>query len=351
MKKKVLLGMSGGLDSSVSALLLLQQGYDVLGATMRLRPEQFDPMHAQQKDIEDAAAVCSVLGIPHIELDFIEPFTREVLNYFTDEYFCGRTPNPCIACNRNLKFGLLLDYALAHGCDAIATGHYADIRYDSTLGRWLLRKTPSRKDQSYVLYHLTQRQLSHTLFPMLSLEKAEARALAEQYRLPVAQKPDSQDICFIPDGNYAVFLERYTGRKAKTGPFVDEQGNILGEHRGVTHYTIGQRKGLGAAFGKPMYVTRINSVDNTVTLGEEGSQYASTLIADDVNFIPFDKLTHSLSAMVKARYQAPPAPAVLHPLENGSIRVQFETPQRSVTPGQAAVFYQNDLVLGGGTIR
>lgn len=350
MKKKVLLGMSGGLDSSVSALLLLQQGYDVLGATMRLRPERFDPAHAQQKDIEDAAAVCKVLGIPHIELDFTKQFSRKVLDYFTGEYFCGRTPNPCIACNRNLKFGLLLDYALEHNCDYIATGHYASVSYKKELGRWLLSRVPSRKDQSYVLYHLTQRQLSHTLFPMRSLEKAKARALAEQYHLPVAQKPDSQDICFIPDGDYTAFLECYTGRKAKTGPFLDEQGNILGEHRGVTHYTIGQRKGLGIAFGKPMYVTRINAVDNTVTLGEEGSQYASTLIAGDVNFIPFDKPPHVLPAMVKVRYQAPPAPAVLYPLPDGNVRVDFETPQRSVTPGQAAVFYQDDLVLGGGTI-
>lgn len=350
MKEKVLLGMSGGLDSSVSALLLQQQGYDVLGVTMRLRPERLDPAHAQEKEIEDAAKVCAILGIPHLELDFTERFTSKVVDYFTNEYFCGRTPNPCIACNKNLKFGLLLDYALEHGCDYVSTGHYADVRYNEVLGRWLLSKVLSRKDQSYVLYHLTQHQLSHTLFPMLSLEKAEARALAEQYGLPVAHKPDSQDICFIKDGDYSAFLERYTDRKSPRGSFLDTQGNVLGEHLGITRYTIGQRKGLGVAFGKPMYVTRINAANNTITLGGEGSQYASTLIAGDVNFIPFDRLTDEMPAMVKVRYQAPPVPATLRPLPDGTVQVDFEKPQRSITPGQAAVFYQDDLVLGGGTI-
>lgn len=353
-KKKVLLGMSGGVDSSVAALLLLKAGYDVTGMTMRLRPEAFMQQSASGgccslDDIDDARRVCYQLGIDHLVLNFTEQFERDVIQYFAAQYAAGRTPNPCIACNRHLKFDAMLQKARVLGFDFIATGHYAVItQHDS--GRWLLKRAPASKDQSYVLYSLTQDQLAHTLMPLGTYTKPEARQLAEEAGLRVAHKPDSQEICFVEDNDYASFLERYTGTKAPQGDFIDAQGRILGRHRGITHYTIGQRKGLGISFGKPMYVTKIDAVRNCITLGEEGSQYAASLLADDLNFIPFDTLDKPLQVQAKVRYQAQPADAVLTPVDGDRVRVDFAEPQRSVTPGQAVVFYDGDLVVGGGVI-
>lgn len=355
MKKKVMLGMSGGVDSSVAALLLLRAGYDVTGITMRLRPDEYMQQCSaggccSLDDIDDARRVAYKLGIEHLVLNFQDIFEKQVIDYFAAQYAAGRTPNPCIACNRYVKFDAMLRRARELDFDYVATGHYARIEQNEA-GRWLLRRANNSKDQSYVLYSFTQDQLAHTLMPLGSYTKPQARALAEEAGLPVAHKPDSQEICFVENKDYAGFIEKYTGQKAPQGNFVDKNGRVIGRHRGITHYTIGQRKGLGVAFGQPMYVTKIDTERNEVTLGEEGSQYSSSLIAADLNFIPFDTLDHEIPAQVKVRYQAQPAPAKLVPLSDGTIRVEFETPQRAITPGQAVVFYDDDLVLGGGTIQ
>jgi tRNA-specific 2-thiouridylase len=356
MKKKVLLGMSGGVDSSAAAIILLDQGYEVTGVTMKLRPDRFmedSPAGGccSLDDIEDARRVAYRLGIEHLVMNFTEVFSKNVIAYFAREYEAGRTPNPCIACNRYVKFDALLRRARILGFDYIATGHYARISRSADSGRWQLQKALSAKDQSYVLYHLTQDQLASTLFPLGLMEKSDARALAAKHSLDVASKPDSQEICFVPDGNYAVFLERYTGKVPLPGNFLDQTGGIIGRHRGITHYTIGQRKGLGISFGKPMYVTKIDAAQNTVTLGEEGAQYAASLIARDVNWIPFPCLNQEIKAFTKVRYQSHPTPATLTPMQDGRVSVVFDIPQRSVTPGQSVVFYHDDLVLGGGIIE
>lgn len=355
MSEKVMVGMSGGVDSSVAALLLQQQGYEVIGVTMKLRPDEWMQECAaggccSLDDVEDARRVCRRLGIPHYVMNFTDEFTRNVIDSFAEEYRRGRTPNPCIECNRRIKFEAMLKKALAMGMDYVATGHYARIAREPG-GRWLLYRSPAAKDQSYVLYSLTQDQLAHTLFPLGNMEKPSVRALAEEHQLPVAHKADSQEICFVQDNDYAGFIERYTGKPSVPGDFIDAQGNLLGRHRGVTHYTIGQRKGLGFAFGKPMFVTAIDPQKNTVTLGEEGEQYAPALIAEQFNWIAFDTPCEPFDAQVKVRYQARPADARVFPAEDGAVRIEFAEPQRSVTPGQAVVLYQGDLVVGGGTIR
>ena len=344
--KKVLLGMSGGVDSSAAALVLQRAGYAVAGVTLSLQGEKTRRSDA----VQDARRVAEKLGIEHRVIDLTEEFDRHVVAPFAADYLAGRTPNPCVACNRHIKFGAMLRYALAEGFDAVATGHYAVVEQDEA-GRYQLYRAQTEKDQSYVLYSLTQQQLAHVLFPLAAYAKDEVRALAGEAGLPVAQKPDSQEICFVQDNDYASFIRRYTGKEPPPGNFIDQAGNVLGTHKGITHYTIGQRKGLGISFGKPMFVTKIDPISNTVTLGENGSQYASSLIAGKVNLISADTLEAPISAQVKVRYQAPPAPARLTPLDNGKIRVDFQEPQRSVTPGQAAVFYDGDLVLGGGIIE
>ena len=354
MKKKVMLGMSGGVDSSVAALLLTKAGYDVTGVTLRLRPDQ----HMEESisggccsidDIDDARRVAYKLGIEHIVFNFTDIFQETVIDYFVKEYEQGRTPNPCIACNRHVKFNAMMKRAMELGFDYVATGHYAVIE-QSEQGRWLLKKAPAAKDQSYVLYSLTQFQLEHTLLPLASYTKPQIRALAEQAGLAIAHKPDSQEICFVPDKDYAGFIERYTGKKTPTGNFVDESGTVLGTHKGIAHYTIGQRKGLGVSFGEPMFVTKIDAAHNQIVLGTSGSQYANQLTAGDLNWIAIPNLTEPVRATAKTRYQAPPAPALLTPLENGLVQVTFDQAQRSITPGQAVVFYKDDIVIGGGTI-
>lgn len=354
MKKKVMLGMSGGVDSSVAALLLLRAGYDVTGVTMRLRPDEYMQQSAaggccSLDDIDDARRVAYKLGIEHLVLNFTDIFQKDVIDYFAAEYAAGHTPNPCIACNRHVKFNAMLRRAFELDFDYVATGHYAIVEQNAA-GRWLLKKAPASKDQSYVLYSFTQYQLSHTLMPLGNYTKPQARAMAEEAGLPVAHKPDSQEICFVENNDYAGFIERYTGKAAPQGKFVDANGKILGTHKGITHYTIGQRKGLGISFAEPMYVTKIDPEKNQITLGCEGSQYANSLIAGDLNFIPFDKLEHEMEVTAKVRYQAQPAAAKLIPLADDTVRVEFIEPQRSVTPGQAVVFYDGDLVVGGGTI-
>ena len=349
----VVVGMSGGVDSSVAALLLKEQGYHVIGVTLLLRGGRLAENSGTDalRDIEDARRVCEALCVEHRVLNLSDAFCRCVVDEFVEEYSRGRTPNPCVTCNRTIKFGALLEYALAEGADYVATGHYAHTAYNSETGRWQLWKAESAKDQSYVLYGLSQHQLSHTLFPLWGLEKEAVRALAREHRLPVADKGDSMETCFVPDSGHAAFIEAYTGRTMRPGDFVDEMGRVLGRHQGIERYTIGQRKGRGRALGQQMYVVRLDDEKNQVILGEEGRQMASSLVAASVNYISIAPPEAPLSVEAKIRYQAPPAAAILTPLKEGMVRLVFEKPQRSVTPGQAVVFYWGNLVLGGGTIQ
>lgn len=345
----VAVGISGGVDSAVAALLLKQQGYRVIGITMQLFGDHL-PRTTGAREIEDARRVCEALGIEHIVADMSEAFCRLVVDEFAAEYRRGRTPNPCILCNRDLKFGALWDFARTHGADAIATGHYVTRTFNEANGRWQLWQDPSRKDQSYMLWSLSQEQLAAVLFPLAGMEKAAVRAIAKEAALPVADKGDSMEICFVEDDDHAAFIERYTGVADRKGHFVDAEGRVLGEHQGITHYTVGQRKGLGIALGRPMYVTALNAAENTVTLGAEGSQMTDLLTADSVNFLSIDTPTAPLRVQAKIRYQAPPASASLS-VQDGVATVLFDTPQRAVTPGQSVVFYQDGLLLGGGFIR
>ncbi len=339
--KKVAIGLSGGVDSAAAAYLLLQQGYDVTGIILRLKPGS-----AADSDISDAQRIADKLGIELKTPDRRETFSQKVISPFIEEYLSGRTPNPCVECNREIKFGVMLDYALEIGCDCIATGHYA--RIEENGGRFLLKRSLSPKDQSYFLFRLTQEQLSKTVFPLEGLSKDEIREIARKAELPVAEKGDSQEICFVPNDDYISFL----GSKNISSPegnFVDRNGNILGTHSGIINYTVGQRKGLGA-FGKPMFVNRINAEENTVVIGENGTQYCRGLIADRLNFIAFDSLTEPMRADVKIRFRAKEQPALITPLDGGRISVVFDEPQRSVTPGQSAVIYLGETVIGGGRI-
>ena len=334
-----LIGMSGGVDSSVAAYLMLQQGYRCKGATMRLF-ENTD---------EDARAICDRLGIPFHVLDNREAFRQTVMEDFVRCYEAGLTPNPCILCNRTIKFGLFLQQAQELGCDCIVTGHYARIRQEN--GRFLLYKAAdTTKDQSYFLYSLTQEQLSHARFPLGELTKAEVRQIAEEQGFINAKKGDSQDICFVPDGDYFAFLERFTQKTYESGDFLDLNGNIVGKHHGAVGYTLGQRKGLGLAMGAPVYVCGKDMEKNTVTVGPNDALFTKEFVAKDWNWIAFPTLTAPLRCKAKARSRMAEQNATVYPMENGFARVVFDEPQRAITPGQAVVLYDGDTVLGGGTI-
>ncbi len=339
--KKTAIGLSGGVDSAAAAYLLKQQGYDVTGIILRLKPDS-----AADADISDAQRIADKLGIELKILDRRDIFEKAVIAPFISEYLAGRTPNPCIECNAEIKFGVMLDYALSIGCDCIATGHYAKI--EERNGRFLLNRSESPKDQSYFLFRLNQKQLGATLLPLDGLSKDEIREIARKAELPVAEKGDSQEICFVPDDDYISFLSSREISSPK-GNFIDKNGNILGTHNGIINYTVGQRKGLGA-FGKPMFVNSINASDNTVIIGENGTQYCRGLIADRLNFIPFDTLTEPIRADVRIRFRAKEQPATISPLDGGRIEIIFDEPQRSITPGQSAVIYDGDLIIGGGRI-
>ena len=284
-------------------------------------------------------------------MNFTDIFSDKVIDYFVSEYINGRTPNPCVACNQYIKFDALLNRAITLDFDYVATGHYANIMYDNNSSRWLLKKSKSNKDQSYFLYGMTQNQLSHTLFPISDYEKTQIRKVADEYGLNVASKPDSQEICFVENNDHANFIEKYTGKKSIPGDFIDINGNVLGKHNGIVNYTIGQRRGLGIAMGKHMYVTKIDAKNNTITLGENGMQYSSQLTAKNLNFIPFDTLKSPLTVTAKIRYRANPVTADLIPIGNNRVHVSFKEPQKSITPGQYIVFYDDDIVVGGGIIE
>ena len=355
-QKKALVAMSGGVDSSVAAFLTQQAGFDCIGVTMRLYDTLPDDgcdsnTCCSLEDVEDARSVARRLGMPFYAFNFKADFREKVIEKFIHCYECGLTPNPCIECNRHLKFDHLLRRGMELGCDCVVTGHYAQIKQDEQTGRYILYKAAdASKDQSYVLYCLTQEQLAHTRFPLGGLTKNDARAIAEAQGFINARKHDSQDICFVPDGDYAAFMERYTGKDYPAGNFLDLNGNVVGQHQGAVRYTLGQRKGLGLAMGAPVYVCAKDMERNTVTVGPNEALFSTTLLANDWNWFPFPTLTESLRVSAKARYNQPPQPATVYPEADGTARVVFDTPQRALTPGQAVVLYDGDMVVGGGTI-
>lgn len=354
MKKKVVVGMSGGVDSSVAAYLLKEQGYDVIGVTMQIWQEdkEFEEREGgccSLSAVEDARRVADKLGIPFYVLNFRKSFKEKVIDYFVDEYIQGRTPNPCIACNKYLKFDELLRKAKSIGADYVATGHYATI--EERNGRYILVKSDDyRKDQTYALYNLTQEQLAHTLMPCGHYKKDRIREIAKEIGLDVHNKKDSEEICFVPDNNHGGYIEIAAPGKVKQGNFVDKEGNILGRHKGIVYYTIGQRKGLGLALGRPVFVTDINPYTNEVVIGPEEDIFKTELIAKDSNFILFDKLDVELRVQAKIRYSARPEEAIISPTEDGRVRVVFKEKQRAITKGQSVVFYNGNLVVGGGII-
>ncbi len=339
--KKVLIGMSGGVDSSVAAKLLKEQGYSVTGATMLL-------WNDTERAAMDAKRVCEHIGIDFITIDFREKFKKSVVDYFINEYISGRTPNPCIMCNKHLKFGAMLEYAKNNGYDMIATGHYGKIVNNNGVYELHSSKAES-KDQSYFLYNFNQHILKHTIMPLSEYTKEQVREMANEWQIPVANKPDSQEICFVNDNDYAGFICNNSDYKPVCGKMLDVNGNEIGTHKGMIYYTIGQRKGIGA-FGRPMFVMEMNPQQNTITLGEKGMEFSGALVADNVNYISDIPLTQPEKVQAKIRYQAKKAAAILYPLADDRVRLVFDEPQRAITPGQSVVFYNNDTVIGGGVV-
>ena len=357
MTKRALIAMSGGVDSSVAACLIKEQGYDATGITLKLFDnedigEKKEKTCCSLDDIDDARNVCRKIGIPYYVYNFKDSFKENVIDRLISAYENGCTPNPCIDCNRYIKFEKLMQRADELDFDYVVTGHYSVIEYDEGLQRYLLRKSPDvTKDQSYVLYSLTQRQLSRTLLPLGKLTKHEVRKIAEKYNLINAQKHDSQDICFVPDGDYAKFIEQYTGRKYDFGDFVDENGNVLGTHKGIIRYTIGQRKGLGLALPHPMYVKEKDIANNKVILCENESLFSKELYAKDINLIAYEKLDKPLHIKARVRYNQPEQDATVEQLSDNKLHIVFDKPQRAISKGQAVVLYDEDVVVGGGTIE
>jgi tRNA-specific 2-thiouridylase len=356
---KVVVAMSGGVDSSVTAALLKQDGYQVIGATMQIWPSNELGDEADKfggccgfDAVSEAKSVAHTLGIPHYVMNFRNEFAQKVIANFCREYSLGRTPNPCIRCNEHIKFDALLNRAKELGADFIATGHYSRIEHDEKNDRYLLKKGVDRgKDQSYVLYIMSQNQLKHTLMPLGVFTKEKVRQLARELGLSVADKAESQEICFIPDGNYSRFLKEYMPEVAKPGPILDREGNTLGEHRGILFYTIGQRKGLGISAEEPMYVVAIDRVRNAIIVGSKEDVYRDELIATDINWIDKQSPKQPLELKAKIRYRHREADAVITSISQREVHVKFSRPQMAITPGQAIVFYHKETVVGGGTIE
>ena len=351
---KALIAMSGGVDSSVAAYLAQREGYECIGCTMKLYDNAdagIDRAHTccSLDDVEDARSVAHRLGMDYFVFNFSDDFREKVIDKFVASYLSGRTPNPCIDCNRYMKFDKLFDRADVLGCDKIATGHYA--RIDFADGRYRLKKAfDETKDQSYVLYAMTQKQLSRTLFPLGNLAKSETRRIADAAGFVNADKPDSQDICFVPDGDYAKIIELHMGRPAAPGNFIDPTGKVLGKHAGIIRYTVGQHRGLGIDTPGKRYVCAVNAADNTVTLGEAGDLMRREAIVNDFNWIAGEAPASPIRCKAKLRYRQVEQPAVVTPRTDGSVQILFDEPQRAVTPGQAAVLYDGEVVLGGGTV-
>lgn len=347
--KRVLLGMSGGVDSSVSALLLKQRGYEPIGITLELFPGS---SCCNVSTYLDAKAVCKSIGIPHFTDNCKDIFKKYVIDDFIECYSNCRTPNPCIECNKYMKFGYMWEKAQELGCNYIATGHYAKTEYSPKYQRWVLKKSNAgKKDQSYVLWNIPKKLIQNVIFPLANFEsKDEIRKIARQNNLRVANKPDSEDICFVPDGDYAKFLENNSKLKPKTGNIVTEDGKILGKHNGLYHYTIGQRKGLGISYKEPLYVIGFNKEKNELIVGPKNKIYKTEMIVKDINLLLVDEISSPIKVSVKTRYSSKEENATIKMVDKNTIKVKFEQPVARITPGQSAVFYIDDIVLGGGKI-
>lgn len=352
--KKALIAMSGGVDSSLAAKLMVDKGFECIGCTMKLYHNEnmgLERSHTccSLEDVEDARSVAYKLGMPYYVFNFVAEFQKTVISKFIESYEKGITPNPCIDCNRYMKFDKLFERAKILDCNYIVTGHYARIEKN---GKYLLKKAlDETKDQSYVLYSMTQEQLAHTLFPLGDMRKTEVRAIAEQNGFINAKKPDSQDICFVPNGDYGSVIELQTGKKSQGGNFVDKQGNILGKHKGLIHYTVGQRKGLGISGQKPLYVCRLCPENGNIVLGSNDDLFATELDAVDFNWISGEEPKGKLRCKAKIRYRQPEQWATVFQVDKAAVHIVFDKPQRAITPGQAVVLYDGDIVLGGGTIK